>query len=171
MTAPAGFMKQYDNLSFLKVMNSGHMVPMDVPDIALAMMQSFMFPSLTASFESGGQALTRSDPTLTTTQECVCHETHCDECPVCPKQSIPSVLDEINDKSDDDDNEEEFEDTSRFARMVQSEEFHGGWIGAIMGVSLTLTLVVIRDRRRALEASNISGDDLTALRQPEAEVI
>ena len=31
----SGYIKEYNNLLFLKVMESGHMVPMDVPDVAL----------------------------------------------------------------------------------------------------------------------------------------
>ena len=41
-TQPAGFMKEYSNLSFLKVPNAGHMVPMDLPEIAFEMMKIFM---------------------------------------------------------------------------------------------------------------------------------
>ena len=49
---PAGYMKEYSNLSFLKVMASGHMVPMDVPDVALEMIRTFMHHG---SFKSSNQ--------------------------------------------------------------------------------------------------------------------
>lgn len=39
----AGYMKEYNNLMYLKVLDSGHMVPMDVPDVSLDMMRTFMF--------------------------------------------------------------------------------------------------------------------------------
>ena len=39
---PAGFMKEFQNLLFLKVLDAGHMVPMDQPDISLEMMSIFM---------------------------------------------------------------------------------------------------------------------------------
>ncbi len=37
-----GFIKQYENLSFLKILESGHMVPMDQPSIALAMIKTLV---------------------------------------------------------------------------------------------------------------------------------
>ena len=39
---PDGYIKQFENLSFLKVMESGHMVPMDQPSIALAMIKTLV---------------------------------------------------------------------------------------------------------------------------------
>jgi len=47
-----GYMKGYNNLSFLKILNSGHMVPMDVPDVALDMLQTFIYKQ---SFETYNQ--------------------------------------------------------------------------------------------------------------------
>ena len=40
---PDGYVKQFENLTFLKVMESGHMVPMDQPSISLAMMQTLLY--------------------------------------------------------------------------------------------------------------------------------
>ncbi|KAL3796380.1 hypothetical protein HJC23_004177 [Cyclotella cryptica] len=42
---PDGFIKQYENLSFLKILESGHMVPMDQPSIALAMIKTLVSTS------------------------------------------------------------------------------------------------------------------------------
>ena len=39
---PAGYIKTYRNLSFLKVKNAGHMVPMDQPENSFDMMQTFI---------------------------------------------------------------------------------------------------------------------------------
>jgi len=39
---PAGFVKSYQGLTFLKVSNAGHMVPMDQPKNALAMLNTFL---------------------------------------------------------------------------------------------------------------------------------
>ena len=39
---PAGYSRQYRNLQFLVVLNSGHMVPMDQPEIALEMFKTFL---------------------------------------------------------------------------------------------------------------------------------
>jgi len=39
---PAGYVKSFRNLIFLKVLDSGHMVPMDQPNVALDMMRTFI---------------------------------------------------------------------------------------------------------------------------------
>jgi hypothetical protein len=38
-----GYMKEFNNLMYLKVLNAGHMVPMDVPDVSLDMLRTFVF--------------------------------------------------------------------------------------------------------------------------------
>ena len=43
---PAGQLKEYKNFKFLRVYNAGHMVPMDQPENALAMLQQFIQNSL-----------------------------------------------------------------------------------------------------------------------------
>eukprot|EP00571_Detonula_confervacea_P006954 CAMPEP_0172320622 /NCGR_PEP_ID=MMETSP1058-20130122/40959_1 /TAXON_ID=83371 /ORGANISM="Detonula confervacea, Strain CCMP 353" /LENGTH=657 /DNA_ID=CAMNT_0013035917 /DNA_START=41 /DNA_END=2014 /DNA_ORIENTATION=- len=40
---PDGYIKQFENLSFLKVLESGHMVPMDQPAVALVMMKTLVY--------------------------------------------------------------------------------------------------------------------------------
>jgi carboxypeptidase C (cathepsin A) len=56
---PTGYIKEYDNLAFLKIASSGHMVPMDLPDVALEMMRNFMFQ---VSFGSNYQNLQSMTP-------------------------------------------------------------------------------------------------------------
>eukprot|EP00543_Licmophora_paradoxa_P002492 CAMPEP_0202454968 /NCGR_PEP_ID=MMETSP1360-20130828/12606_1 /ASSEMBLY_ACC=CAM_ASM_000848 /TAXON_ID=515479 /ORGANISM="Licmophora paradoxa, Strain CCMP2313" /LENGTH=388 /DNA_ID=CAMNT_0049074435 /DNA_START=186 /DNA_END=1352 /DNA_ORIENTATION=+ len=81
----AGYIKQYQNLSFIKVMDSGHMVPLDVPDVSLEMIKTFMQGG---SFQESQQALPRSvdaivgaalPPPITPAT------TETAECPVCPE--------------------------------------------------------------------------------------
>ena len=43
---PAGQLKQYKNLQFLRVYEAGHMVPMDQPINALNMLQTFLMGTL-----------------------------------------------------------------------------------------------------------------------------
>lgn len=59
--APAGFMKEFDNLMFLKVRESGHMVPLDLPVTSLHMMRLFLF---SGSFKSRKQKLYSQIPNL-----------------------------------------------------------------------------------------------------------
>lgn len=66
---PDGYIKQFENLSFLKVLESGHMVPMDQPAIAIAMMRTLVYGNSEApnGFLSSMQDLDRSDPTTSVT--------------------------------------------------------------------------------------------------------
>jgi carboxypeptidase D len=51
---PVGYMKQHRNLLFLKVLNAGHMVPMDQPQVSLQMMSTFVYNK---SFDDSKQLL------------------------------------------------------------------------------------------------------------------
>jgi len=48
--APAGYMKEFENLLYLKVKEAGHMVPMDQPERALDMIRTFIYE---LSFKEG----------------------------------------------------------------------------------------------------------------------
>jgi carboxypeptidase D len=63
----SGYMKEYENLLFLKLMGSGHMVPLDIPNVALDMIRAFVYE---ASFDTNKQLLDRA-------------KTASDSCPVC----------------------------------------------------------------------------------------
>jgi carboxypeptidase C (cathepsin A) len=39
---PSGFAKQHDGLYFLKILDAGHLVPMDQPEVSLEMMKTFL---------------------------------------------------------------------------------------------------------------------------------
>jgi carboxypeptidase C (cathepsin A) len=79
---PDGYIKQHENLSFLKVMESGHMVPMDQPSIALAMIKTLVGGSgLTREgFLSSSQSL---DNAKKDTEICAL-----DQCPECKPEMI-----------------------------------------------------------------------------------
>ena len=91
-----GYMKEYENLMYLKILDSGHMVPMDVPEVSLDMMRNLVFG---VSFDDYEQNLARSTqggencpvcPAPTVCQECpVCpaNGSDCEACPVCPSGS------------------------------------------------------------------------------------
>ena len=40
---PDGYIKTHENLSFLKVIEAGHMVPMDQPAVSLAMLRTLVY--------------------------------------------------------------------------------------------------------------------------------
>lgn len=56
---PAGYVKSFKNLIFLKVMDSGHMVPMDQPEVALDMMRTLIHDN--GSFKGIEQKALSSD--------------------------------------------------------------------------------------------------------------
>ena len=73
--APAGFMKEFENLLFLKVLNAGHMVPMDLPETSLEMMKIFV----------SGQSFTKSVQKLDSAATALPQS--CVECATCPLPS------------------------------------------------------------------------------------
>jgi carboxypeptidase D len=78
----AGYMKEYANLLFLKVLDSGHMVPMDVPLVALDMMRALIYNNnRNSSFKTYEQEIT---PKAATPKD--------DSCPVC-SSSITNARD------------------------------------------------------------------------------
>lgn len=81
---PDGYIKQYENLSFLKVLESGHMVPMDQPSVALAMMKTLVYNTggSKQGFLSSIQNLARAD-TNKDSRMCLL-----DECPDCKPEFI-----------------------------------------------------------------------------------
>jgi carboxypeptidase D len=154
---PAGYIKQFDNLLFLKVMASGHMVPMDVPDIALEMIRSFVYSK---PFDSGPQKLSRGIPGTQQCQDTV--QTF--DCSVCEdddeqKSSSNIASDEIGNK------------TTSNCHLDQSEEMiniipNGMLLGAILGVGLTLLVGAFRNRRCTWlrkRTKVYDKDDMTAL--------
>lgn len=80
---PDGYVKQYDNLTFLKILEAGHMLPMDQPSISLAMMKTFLRRTDGSSngFLTHRQGLDNKDP-KTDVPMCLL-----DNCPDC----VPTV--------------------------------------------------------------------------------
>jgi carboxypeptidase D len=66
----SGYMKEHRNLKFLKVLDSGHMVPVDVPSQAADMMRTFIYNQ---SFKSSRQELDAAGD----------ERGSCPVCPVC----------------------------------------------------------------------------------------
>mmetsp|Transcript_10621 Transcript_10621/g.16107 ORF Transcript_10621/g.16107 Transcript_10621/m.16107 type:complete len:672 (-) Transcript_10621:309-2324(-) len=56
---PTGYMKEFENLMFLKIRSSGHMVPMDLPKESLIMMRTFLY---SRSFSTNAQRLVSTIP-------------------------------------------------------------------------------------------------------------
>ena len=100
----SGYIKEYNNLSFLKILDAGHMVPMDLPDVSLDMVQAFVFHS---GFGSHTQTLRRSlDPAPKD-----CPTKQCKVCPEC------EVCDDNKDEDEPDADGDADENNSRAATM------------------------------------------------------
>lgn len=85
----SGYMKEYQNLKFLKILEAGHMVPMDVPGVALDMMKLFTY---SGSFDTSKQNL----PTGGSGKD----EATCPICPTCLERDS-AVPDPPPNKQDD----------------------------------------------------------------------
>ena len=73
-----GYMKEFNNLMYLKVLNAGHMVPMDVPDVSLDMLRTFIFNK---SFQTYQQNISGEK---TGSGDSSGAAANCPACPVCP---------------------------------------------------------------------------------------
>jgi carboxypeptidase D len=71
----AGYMKEYENLMYLKVKDSGHMVPMDVPSVALDMMRALIYEKSFDDYEQHIASQGKGDKS---------DDDHGSNCPVCP---------------------------------------------------------------------------------------
>eukprot|EP00978_Attheya_sp_CCMP212_P023616 scaffold72706_cov52-Attheya_sp.AAC.3 len=128
---PAGYIKEYENLSFLKILDSGHMVPMDQPEASLVMMQTFMSHG---SFQTNAQKIERKTTSASS----------CDPCPVCKKKKKTSENSGLEDSSTS-----ETLPTSPDVDqgLVQQFVIASGWIGALVAVAFFMLVLYLRKRR------------------------
>ena len=75
----SGYMKEYMNLKFLKVLDAGHMVPMDVPSVALDMIKLFVYKG---SFQTSKQSLSKAKD----------DNGACPICPTCVNRDSSSTI-------------------------------------------------------------------------------
>ena len=71
---PDGYIKQFENLSYLKVVESGHMVPMDQPAVSLAMMQTLVYGGTSASDNGFLTSMQNLDRATDDNMMCKCAE-------------------------------------------------------------------------------------------------
>lgn len=149
---PAGFYKEYENLTFLKIASSGHMVPMDLPDLSLDMMRKLMFQeSFTGNYQRMGGKIPKST-----------------ECPTRENSTTHK-----NESNDDDNDDVEEADESRI--LFSTEFVSGGWFGAVIGMSIMVLYNVIKSRRSSESHFVISHDhenvDVSYRDDPETEMV
>jgi carboxypeptidase D len=116
----SGYMKEYENLLFLKLMGSGHMVPLDIPNVALDMIRAFVYG---ASFDTNKQLLDRA-------------KTVSDSCPVC------STCDDSNETPKQNTNTDTNSSVGGFVISYS-------WLVALLALgALVIVLGVFRSRRK-----------------------
>jgi len=124
---PAGYIKEYENLSFLKILESGHMVPMDQPEASLVMMQTFMSHG---SFQTNAQKIERKTTSASS----------CDPCPTCETSETFG--------SEDSSTSETFVTSPGVDQgLVQQFVIASGWIGALVAVAFFMLVLYLRKRR------------------------
>ena len=109
-----GYAKEFENLLFLKVLDAGHMVPMDVPEVALDMMVAFLY-SDNHAFDTYDQGLTRTTPT---------RDASCPLCPQCFERECP-----ICDDNPDFDECPEHCDLAESSKLLKSALVMGSMAG------------------------------------------
>jgi len=101
---PDGYIKQFENLSFLKVVESGHMVPMDQPAVALAMMKTLVHGTgnskkgFLSSLQNLDRANTEEDARMCKLDQCPdCAPTFHEEKPMfsAPADAAVAVVDSV----------------------------------------------------------------------------
>ena len=124
----SGYVKEFGPLTFLKLKQAGHMVPMDLPEISLDMMKTFLYGG---SFDMSEQVLDRKLADGTTT---------CQKCPDCSSTLDPDGNSNI----------------SQPAGLPGPDEnpFFGfiiahSWMGAILAVVIFLGVLVTMKRRQS----------------------
>ena len=137
-----GYAKEFENLTFLKVLDAGHMVPMDVPEVALDMMKAFLYPKSSSNnkrkkhgpFATYAQglplSLEQADPS-------------CPDCPSCSKQEECPVCSDDAECSDNCDRQS-LDDLSSSPLVL----------GAVTGIMTFLVLVIVTRCCRSLCSSS-----------------
>jgi len=146
---PAGYMKQFENLSFLKVLNSGHMVPMDQPSVALEMMTVLLSGK---SFEDDSQDLPRAKDAVAA------------ECLTCPPVVECPQSNTVQPISENVENKDKTKSYVTEPTMDSSPVNHFvialGWMGAVLACVAVAFYAVIHKRRVAQQAVVVvSADD------------
>jgi carboxypeptidase D len=120
----SGYMKEYENLLFLKLMGSGHMVPLDIPNVALDMIRAFVYGD---SFDTNQQLLDRA-------------KTVDDSCPACSTCDDSDKTTDGTSKQNTNTNE---------SGSVGGFVISYSWLVALLALGgLVLVLGVFRKRRR-----------------------
>lgn len=136
-TEVAGYMKQYKNLLFLKLKNAGHMVPLDIPDIAFDMMKALIeYNTNTNSFASKVQKI----------ESKVVVDDTCEICPTCLiRDSNAQQSHEV-----DNDHDNNNRDDSTSTTSVGAFSISYSWLVAGLGIfAFIVSIGMIRRRQQS----------------------
>jgi len=94
---PAGYMREYSNLSYLKIRNAGHMVPLDQPEISLAMISLFL---QNKSFQTGRQKILNSAERSSTCPQCESCDIQSSSIPQSPSTQQEQSIEDVTSSDD-----------------------------------------------------------------------
>jgi len=154
---PAGYMKQHKNLLFLKILNAGHMVPMDQPQISLRMISTFIYNE---SFDDSKQQL----PLSLTNRD---HST-CD----CQQQQSSKDL-PISQPYDVGKDDLSSPMSSNKAAVASNSVILFAWIAALFAVTVLFLYALMkrRHKNRFVLASAVDEDETELHRTNSIEVM
>ena len=135
----AGYMKEFQNLSYLKLLDSGHMAPLDQPEVCLDMMTTFMYG---LSFQSSQQVLSRS------------LETNDPSCPICPQCPAPTTVNSSDDSNDDKSSSTTAVENDDVIKFIIAHS----WLGAVGAVVVFLGFVFCMRKRPATTTTTTIAD-------------
>mmetsp|Transcript_3321 Transcript_3321/g.9196 ORF Transcript_3321/g.9196 Transcript_3321/m.9196 type:complete len:209 (-) Transcript_3321:52-678(-) len=138
-------MKEFRNLSFLKVIDSGHMVPMDVPGVALDMLRTFVYGESFRTYQqklsSNGEIVSHGCPT------CPSGET-CPECLALTKENCAVIW-------------EDSLSTTKSAEQTNARSGVGWGLVGLLGLAAVGSIVFVRGQFRSRSGSG--GSDVVEL--------
>jgi len=155
---PAGYVKEYENLIFLKIRDAGHMVPLDQPRVSLDMITVFIY-GLDFGQKGRAQASLKSiDDTVESGKD-----SQCEPCPSCEITSPETTEEVISKKSIPND---EFDPSEEYA-LNGSKFIAEGWIGAVVGAVAIIALFMWKQKRDREPQPVYNASDIRDLEETE----
>ena len=163
--SPAGYVKEYENLIYLKIREAGHMVPIDQPRVSLDMITTFIYGLDFRRKERAQSGLKRIDNTIDSQSE-----VQCQPCPTC---DVDTSEDEEEEEDDEEETSEKESKTSEKAALDHGNEdidvseeakkfIVDGWLGAIIGACLIISTFIWKQKRdteaKPVYSASFDGD-------------
>jgi carboxypeptidase D len=141
----AGYIRAYENLLFLKVLNTGHMVPWDQPLASFDMIKTFLFHNNTGSFKTYNQGIRPREAPETSSCPICPSTSPQDTCPACAECS--SDVADISERNDNQANAEQAATSPRGRMKIPDtskwQAFMVGLLGSVVLVGTSFAVVYV----------------------------